>query len=379
MTLLLTAVLLTGCGIDPARIPAHHPFAQEGGAVQARASLSFAVVGSTRSLHEQGETELIADLRAEAPMRDLALVVLTGGYVGRSTTGEWRALAGRWSDVIDSELGSNNRARRPVAALVGHAERAGDRGLEGFASSFPDMAQEIGHNRNASWYHFDVATQGTTWRLLFLDSDREALGSRWNEQLYWLPGALRGGGYDRLIVFLPQPWQTLALGAEADPGRGPSELLEIVDENTDLMKLVAVVQGGVASNELHLPTGPYGELSLVAGNGSVPARTLQRWGHTSGVGAQPLSLVPGFDLALLSALDRWDEAQPLGGGVLDAAKGRGSWEGFTAQIDGAAVPVRGWWTVTLDGDTASVGFRMREPAGYRDLYTLGWTPSGGWK
>lgn len=378
------ALLVTSCTLDAAKVPSHDVYARSGEPVRAR-KVSLAVVGATRSVaygaraEPSGPAELIADVRSESAVRGLDVIVLTGGFVRRSTPDEWKRFDKRWGDLIDSERPSDNKARRPVLAMPGAGELLGDKRLVGFGAAFPGIGEDIGHNRTASWGAFDLQVGRATWRLLFVDTHKQALGSRWKEQLFWLPKAVSEGEYDRLLVFMPDPRVTLAEGATMNQSGAPAELIEMIEEYAGFNKLAAVISGGPSTNELILPSGAFGEAYVVAGNGGLSGPTLLRAGPADSAGYRDISLEPMFDLALIKEFDRQSETQEFSEEIIDKAKGRGSWESYTPRIDGSAMPVQGWWIVELQGETLTLTFRMRRPDGtFFDMHTLERGPRGGW-
>jgi hypothetical protein len=376
--------LLVACGLDPSKVASHAIYADDGDRIQASGHVSFAVVGDTRTpLGAPTESDavhgLIADVAAQVPARDLAFVVLTGDYVRRSSSAEWSAFSQRWTDVLLGDAVSDSRTRREVVAMPGPNEAAGDPSLRGYGAAFAGTGAEIGHNRVGSWSRFDVDVDGETWRFVFLDANRDALGSRWDEQVFWLPGVVSGDGFDHLLVFLSDPLVTLAQGAAMDAGDAPSELLGIVDDNSGIMKLLGVFSGGPTTNEAFLPSGSFGELHVVAGNGGVGGQNLARWGDGTAAGVKELALEAMFDVALMEQFDHWAASAMFSERTIDHAKARGEWEGFGGEYDGTAYPVQGWWIVDLKKRTMDVTFRMRRFDGtFRDIYAVRYSRSAGW-
>lgn len=381
---LTSALLLSGCALDASKIPSHKVFAPAGETREVRA-ISLAIVGSTRSLAYGAKAEpaaprqLIEDVRSQVAVRGIGAVLLTGGYVRRSTSDEWSRFGKRWGDLIASERPSENKARVPAFAIAGAGERLGDRKLVGYGSAFPGAAEDIGLNRHASWGASDLNVGGTTWRLLFVDTNQAALGSRWQEQLFWLPKAVSEGDYDRLLVFMPEPRVTLAQGATMNRGGTPVELIEIIEEYAGLNKLVAVFSGGPSTNELILPSGSFGEAYVVAGNAGLSGPTLLRAGPADPAGYKDVGLEPGFDLALMGELDRLASTSEVPEAVIDKARARGSWETYTPRYDGDAFPVQGWWIATLQGPYLTLTYRARRADGtFTDLHSIRRGPRGGW-
>jgi hypothetical protein len=384
LALFVAALSLSACAIDASKVPSHDVYGRAGEPITARRA-SLAIVGTTRSVaygaqaEPSGPTQLIADLRSQSAVRGIDAIVLTGGFVRRSTSDEWTRFGKRWGDLLASSRPSDNQARRPVLAMPGAGEVLGDKRLVAYGAAFPGIGQEIGHDRTASWGATDLTVGGATWRLLFLDTNQKALGSRWKEQLFWLPRAVSEGKYDRLIVFLPEPRVTLAEGATMNRNGAPGELVEIIEEYAGLNKLTAVISNGPSTNELILPSGPFGEAYVVAGNGGLSGPTLMRAGPADAAGYKDVALEPMFDLALLKEFDRQAESQGFAETLIDKAKARGSWATYTPRFDGAAFPVQGWWILDLQGEAIRLTFRMRRPDGtFFDLYGIQRGARGGW-
>jgi hypothetical protein len=212
--------------------------------------------------------------------------------------------------------------------------------------------------------------------MLVVDSAKDELGSRWTEQIAWIPKAL-DGDYDGLLVFMNDPRWTLAKGVTPDAASGPSELLAAIDDVTKIGALKAVFSGGAHTNEVYLPGGKFGEMYVVAGGGGAPADTLKRWGR---VGQEDLKLEAIYDLALMKEFDKWVEPKGISEALQDKAKGDGDWKGFDAEIDASAMPVQGWWNVALVGDDMELTFRMIGADGtLKNVYTVNYDAKDGWK
>lgn len=379
-----TLAAAAGCTLDASKIPSHEVYGRTGEPITAK-RVSLAVVGTSRSVavgataEPSGPLETIADLRTESAVRGLDAIVLTGGFVRRSTPDEWNRFGKRWGDLLASDRPSENKARRPVLAIPSAGEVLGDKRLVGFGAAFPDIGEDIGLDRTASWGATDITVSGATWRVLFLDTNKGMLGSRWKEQLFWLPKAVSEGKYDRLLVFMPDPRVTLAEGATMNRDGAPAELIEIIEEYAGLNKLFAVISNGPATNELILPSGPFGEAYIVAGNAGLGGPTLLRAGPADAAGYKDVSLEALFDLALMKEFDRQSEALAFPEPMIDKAKGRGTWESYTPRYDGATFPIQGWWVVDLQGEGIRISFRMRRPDGtFFDLYGIQRGARGGW-
>ena len=386
----VTLLSLVACGVDPAKIPHTAVYAKDAGTsgevVDAGSELVFAVVGATRtglpgvpSSESDVAASIIADVKNETPVRGLSFVALTGDFVKRSSNQEWARFATRWGDTLKSDVDSNNTLRLPVMPVPGAGEFSGDARLKGFGGAFPDAGASIGYNRVGSWGSIDTKIDGDTWRFIFLDTHEAALGSRWQEELFWLPKVVTGEDYDHLVVFMPDPLVTLAQGTVMNPDDAPSTLLGIIDDNAGVAKLMAVFSGGGATNEVYLPSGSFGEAYINAGNSGIPGQNLARWGAADKAKFRDVQLEALFDLSLMGEFDRQNESKPMSETVVDQAKARNSFATYTGIYSGADFPVQGWWIADVKKKTMSATYRMRRADGtFRDIYTIAYGKKDGW-
>ena len=381
----LGTLALAACGLDPSKVPSHEVYAVDGAELAANRPVSFAIVGQTRSVaygvkgEPKAALDVVSDVRDAIALEGLDFLVFTGGYVRRSTNDEWKAFSERWRDVVRGEALSDSKGRKKLLAMPGAGEMLGDRQIKGYGAAFPEMGAEIGYSRTASWGHFDQKVGSETWRFVFVDTHRKAMGSRWQEQLFWLPKVVSGDDFDKLLLFMPEPLVTLANGEKMNRGDAPRELLEVIDDHSGIGKLMAVFSGGVPTNEVYLPDGSYGALHVVAGNSGIGMPDLPRWGPADAAGLKDVSLEPMYDVALQRELDIWAEDLELGDRILDKAKARGEWETYTGTYEGSVFPVQGWWRVKIRGKSVDVTFRQRRHDGtFRDGYSMRYTRRNGW-
>ena len=383
--------------IDPGKIADHVLVADDGGAVASKGPVTFVLLGNGRPAVPgidrvsggvyHGDAVLrsiVADIASTVGAPDgPSFAVLLGDMVRASTVGDWRRFDATFSPLIlgDTAAPTGDPPRLRVAPVAGDREAAKDPRYEGMQGAFPGVGEEIGHNRVATWYHFDVVSNGGRWRFFVLDSGKERLGSRWTEQLAWIQRAAKGE-YDNALVFMHEPPLDLAGPAlDMNQGGGPQELLEHLEDAVGLMKIRGVVGAGHHANQVLLPDGPFGAIHVGAGGAGAPAELLRRWGAADEAKrAEDIQLDPMFDLALLDALDRWSYDNELPETVIDQAKARGSYEGFTGGFDPKHFPVHGWWSMTLNGPTASLVFHHRRPDGrFAEIYKASFDPGNGWR
>ncbi len=385
--------LLVGClGLNPRAVPTQDIYADDGEIKEWKESLQFAVLGDVRPAFP-GESQargradvpgamaaVVTDLSDEIQAERVRFAIFMGNLVRTSSTAEWKSFSKTFGLVLSgSELPEMGRVRVRSVPVAGADDRGGDERLNGWGAAFPGAGADIGYNRVASWYAFDVDVQGHVWRLIVLDSDRARLGSRWEEQMAWIPKAM-DGSYESVLIFMHNPFITLAVGGVSNEGGGPGELIEAVEDATKLGAVKAIFAGHSGTNEVFLPTGKFGELYVNAGNAGAPAASLQRWGHAEGAKLKDVKIETIFDLALMREFDRWAEPRKFSQNVVEHAKADGAYKGFEGVYDAHSFPVIGWWNVAIEGRTLAVTFRiLGDDDRLKDVWTGQYEGKAGWK
>jgi hypothetical protein len=313
-----------------ARTPPAPMALADGGRLASPGPLRFALVGDLA----EADDVALADVRAQAP----AFVVLAGDAVRRGTPGAWADLHARLGEL-------------PAVPVPGRGERRGDRHLARFAGAWEGLGVR-GLADPVPWRAFDLASEGTSWRVVVVDADRDALGDRWADELFWIPKAVTGDA--PLLVVANRPVRSLSSGWEPAASAGMAEILALVRRHADPTRLVLVAAGGATSPELALPGGPWGEGWLGVGRAGGEGEALLR-------STDDLALAPDLDAALAA----W-----FGDGGADADPGR-SWTP-------PDFPVLGWWLVELDGHALSATLRMEGAGGWAPAFTARWSPDTGW-
>ena len=388
MILLCSALGMVACGLHPKTLPSHQVVSQNAKEAPAVEDLRFGVLGNTRTaipmvdslssdhLSSESSGQVIGDLLWQRQQQALDFVVLLGDMVRFSRNSEWAAFDQQWLDLIEgsnaSDLGSE---RVPVLPVAGDRESVLDERLGGYGASFPNFGVDIGFNRVASWGYFDQVVSGVKWRFLVVDSNKEALGSRWREQLFWLPKAA-AGDYEHLLVFMHDSRVTLATDGEMNPDGVPQELIEAIEEHAGLMKLRAVFSAGGHASEIYLPEGRLGTAYVGAGAGGSRASDLRRWGDGRDAGLEAIQLEPRFDMALQAAML---ERTELPESVISEARAEGDWEGFIGAYNAKYFPLFGYWMIDIQGDRLQLSFRLLEENGaLKEIYRLQHQPREGW-
>lgn len=402
LALLLVPALPAVAAKNAEEITDHALFADDGETREFEGAVSFAVIGNTREGvpmidnrvgrrgFTAGVTEaLVADMVTQVEAGGPEFLVSLGDTVRTGSVLEYNGWSRRFRKLVEGGPAPVAGAKRlKVVPVAGDHEASGDKRFEAWMGAFPGVGADIGYNRVGSWYAFDVETKGETWRFMVLDTGKKRLGSRWTEQMNWIPRALEGR-YDGLLVFMHDGLIDLS-GATTrktdhmNPDNGPFELVDKVEESApDLTTLRAIFFAGGHANQLMLPDGTFGPAYVGAGGGGAPGEDLKRWAAAEAANRkEDVQLEPRFDLALLGALSDWngrmnDKVPDI---VIDEAKAQNSFEGFIGAYNAGAFPTYGWWQVDLDGEQIALNFRMYMPDGQmKFLYRLTWTGGDGWK
>ncbi len=376
----------------------HSIFADDGASLALVEPLRFALVGNTRGVVPAADGARMAKVRAGATksiIADMGALVGTpegpqvlihlGDAVEAGSAGAFKLLDKRWLEVLaSSSPHPTGKARLKAVYVAGDREAAGDDRYEALGAAFPEIGADIGFQRVATWSSFDLQSEGKTWRFLVLDPAKERLGSRWTEQLGWIKRTLdpkTGGKFDGMVILMHDP--VLDLGGKEPAmnlGGGPEELVDLVEGTIGVSRLRAVISAGHHTHQVLLPDGPLGVLHLGVGGGGAPADDLMRWAPADRAGrAADVPLEPMFDITLMDQLDRVNRADGLPPQVVDQAKARDTYEGFTGAYNGGAFPVQGWWTGSLRGDTLRLGFRfLKSDGSFEEIYQIEYRGSDGW-
>lgn len=363
------------CGsLNAAAQDAFTPYATSGQRIPVDDSITFTVVGNTQAgilPVKLSSGEDVSDIVfSNMATDDTDFVVLMGDLVRSGSRGGYKRFLRQAAPIV----------QQPVITVVGENEGRGDPRLENWAAVFPEGGEDIGHNRVGSWKWFDLRSGGHIFRFVVLDTNRDALGSRWNEQISWLPRALEGN-FDSLFIF--QHASLLELGGmdpEMNQDGIPRALMDIIEAEVDINKIRAVFSAATASSFVMRPDGPYGTVYIGAGGGGAPSDDLSRWysAEAAQVDAD-VSLEPMFDVAVLRAMDRWSDDHPIPENVLDQAHASGVYDGFRGVVSGKHFPTYGWFSVQLNGAEISVTFHHILPDGsVESRYNLAFSEESGW-
>ena len=416
----LLAALLDARALDTTRIPPHTLAVDDGMVLTPNGPFVAAIVGNLRA-----STPTLDNGRAavagiqDAIAHDVLTagsapptIVLLGDEVRNGSPGEWTDFAKSAAPLLDSKeiavASANDAAIGPIdnpgltvtrksaeatsvsdglgaIVVAGDRDGTGDGRYEGLGAAFPGLGVDIGVNRVATWYSFDVKTDGVVWRFVVLDSNKSLLGSRWTEEMRWFASVLdRGSEYDQLVLLQHDSLYNLASnsknGPDMDPGGAVTEILGVVDEHADLNKLRAVIAAGPSASQSFLPDGPFGVLFVSAGGGGAPAEDVWRWSARKAPGtptaSRKVQLEPMFDLALMAQLEKKPGVTE---DAIDAARAEGDYKGFVGTYRAKDLPTFGWWELSLKGGLLNLVFHAwREDRGLAPIYTVFWQRSTGW-
>jgi hypothetical protein len=385
-------VLLVAClGVNTARVPNQDIYADQGDVKEYKGQVGFAVVGDTRwplpleggkRPYTAGVTEtIVKDISESVQEEEVQFVVHLGDMVPWSYTGGWKRFSDQWAMALSgTSLNEEGLVRVRSLPVAGNHDLIMDKRLKGWGAAFQGAGADIGYNRVASWYFTDIVSEGHTWRLLVLDTNKDALGSRWREQLAWLETYGLKGDFDSILVFMHHPLITLGQEHPSNENGAPKELMAIVEDQSRVSALKAVFAGHNHTSEALLPGGRLGEMYITAGGGGGPADSLARWGKGDMAGFEDIRLEPIYDLALVKAFKRWGETRNFPEAIYNKGLGEGSYSGFTAVFDARYFPVMGWWQVVLKGEELELLFRFYgEDGKMRSLYSAVREPKTGWK
>jgi hypothetical protein len=197
----------------------------------------------------------------------------------------------------------------------------------------------------------------------------------------WVERTLAEPDFDFLVVVMHDP--LFDLGGrlpDMNRGGGPQELLAEIEDRIGVLRLRAVISAGHHTNQVLLPDGPRGALHIGIGGAGPVQENLMRWAAADGAGrAAEVNLEPIFDLAMLDQLDRWNRDHGLPEAVIDEAKARGAFDGFTAAYNARHFPIAGWWSMRVDGGVMVFDYHYRRLDGeFVNVYRLQHQPEVGW-
>lgn len=326
-------------------------------------SLRFAAVGNICSSTLWGfggpcshSEEILQSIKSRNP----EFVSFLGDSVCSGSSRHWSKFVNLYQTTL-SEV--------PTLPVVGQNEYKGDLKLANWKSYFPDAGEDIGLNRTASWYRFDVESRGVTWRILVLDSNRPEMGSRWDEQMTFLQDNLKGD-FTSLIVFVHDSAYDLGVGSKAN--KNASELLETIDFNIGFQQLRAVIFSGSNASQALLPQGSLGPLHLGVGGGGMKGTSLLR---KKGDEEDSLHLLTSLDLYYLDTVDKLGLET-----AMDKALSKGKYTGKPSKFESKDISTFGWWEIELDGEFMGTRFfHYQEGDNLVEATKLGYDKSKGWQ
>jgi hypothetical protein len=381
--LLLSAAIAKPPTID--KIAGHRLFAVNATEFVATGPVRFAVVGNTRGRvpaldknregHGEPTKDVVGDITLTALTTGLDFVALTGDQVRTSTVAEWSEMNQTFLGLLDGQTAPLRSIKRvPGLAVAGDRDGHGDTTYKGLEGAFPGTGVSIGFGRVATWSAFDVRSSDAVWRFIVLDSNKESLGPRWNEQLAWLPTVL-SGPVTGILVFVHDPAVNLAGDRRV---HGPTkELLDALEAQTSMLSIKAVFSAGPGASQAALPGGHFDALHVGTGGGGMAAQDLYR--HTTTADGVRVPMAPGLGEALNQRLANWTATDPISDRTRAKAARSGNFKGTDGVFLAHYFPTYGWWKVVIDGGQLDVVFRMRQPDGtHTNTWSTRYKRSTGW-
>jgi len=369
----------------PATLPAHRLAVTNDGRL-ALPEATFAVVGNTRpvspgldrarTVEGSHSEDVIGDIIAQGLLGTLDFVVHTGDMVTHSSTPNWRSFAEQFSSLLDGSTAAATASKRvPIVPVAGDRDCVKQPDCTTFSKVFPGFGNNIGYGRASTWQSFELAIgDGPPWKVLVLDSNKKALGSRWNEQNSWLREQAKNPQRG-LLVFIHEPPVSIL---ESKGSQYSSELIEIIETNAPLMSIKAVFSAGPSMTQALMPGGAFGTAHFAGGGGGTPAVDFPIGLNGSKIDQM---LAPGFSDGLDQLVRTYaalESAPPER--LVEEALGKGSFEGYARRISGADFPTHGWWKVEAVQDKLSVTWRCRQPDGtFQNQSAWMWTAADGWE
>ncbi|MEC7987508.1 MAG: metallophosphoesterase [Myxococcota bacterium] len=302
------------------------PFASEGTVIRKPVRISAlgnTCMGGLLSSKMCGKTRVIMQsIAKEKP----DAVLFLGDFVKNGNANSWAKNTADYQGVLGDI---------PVLAVPGESEYQMAPKLLPYAKNLPGMAEDIGLNRSAGWFHIRVNVGEQKWKILFLDANKNQMGSKWNEQLRWLDKTLKKNKDQVLVVLNKSP---IDLGGSS--AKEARVLLNEVKERLGLLQLRAVLFAGSRTTQAFLPEGNFDPLYVGCGGGGLKADNLHRFERKKRWG-----LHPALDAFYMENLMRSDVEDA----IKDMAKGKGDYKKKRPTLSGAGFPTYGWCNINIDG------------------------------
>ena len=248
----------------------------------------------------------------------------------------------------------------PMLVLPGSQEY-GQKELTTFGKSFGETKQQIGFNRTAGWQHLKIKDGKQRWTLLFLDSHKGKMGTKWKEQKRWLAKVLEGNT-DEMVVFFVDSDVSLQHRSKAS-----SELMSQIYDATGLSQVRLVVFSGEAQTQAILPQTTFDPLYLGCGGGGRKGKSLLRKN-------KEFSLHPMLDAFYLQALEDNDISEK----TKDMAYSRGKFEGKKSIYDAKEFPTYGYCSLAFDNGLKVSQYHTLDGQVTKQSLLLAFTKVKGW-
>jgi len=383
--MLLFFILITSSFASSKELPSQRLAIDDGG-ILAVDSVDLAIVGNTRAANAMldkkraiggtGAKDVLGDITAQNMVSSLDFLVHLGDMVPSSSLANWKEFGSVFSGLVDGTTAPPSALRRiPMLPVVGDRDCVKSPHCKEFSKVFPGFGQEIGYGRVATWQGFDLsAANGKKWRVVVIDSNKEALGSRWREQSTWLQKAVREPGQG-LLVFVHESPIARRKGQATE---AIQELMDLIGTNAPLLSLKGVFSAGVANNQLYLPEGALGPIHVVAGGGGAPGHDLHL--GVKGDGSEP-ALDLGFSRAIEQLVSGYESLEkPPSEKSFHQALGTETFDGFPRVVSAGDFPPHGWWKLTIHDEGLRLIWRAKGASGsFADQGVWTWSREAGWK
>ncbi|MAA79651.1 MAG: hypothetical protein CL916_10360 [Deltaproteobacteria bacterium] len=323
---------------------------------QIQAPLSLAVTGNlcTGSLFSSKYCPttlgILRDIREE---KNQGLVLL-GNFV--------KSLSPKiWSEQISTLL--NESTGMSMIAIPGSTEYK-NKLLNEFGDIFGTAKQDIGLNRFAGWQHARLTDGNESWTVLFLDSHKNEMGTKWEEQKQWLSSIVEDNK-EQIVIFMDQAPQELS-GKKHAPSQ---ELLDVVYQSTGLSQVRLVVFSGSTHIQSFLPETSFDALYLGCGGGGKKAIDLNINNKE-----QLLKIHPLLQSYFYQKVLEGDFSEDVQSQLMSS----GDYVGKTPKLSSKEVPAYGWCSVSFDNGLHITQRHTLDGDSFATALSLSFTKVNGW-
>ena len=294
--------------------------------------------------------EIIRDMK-EAKSDSL---VLLGNFVKSLSPKVWNT---QISSILESSEGMS------VLAVPGSTEYKNNL-LQEFGDIFGTTKQDIGLNRFSGWQHIRVFDGVDSWTVLFLDSHKQEMGTKWDEQKKWLSSIVEDNK-EQIVIFMDRSPKDLS-GKKNEPSQ---ELLDIIYMSTGLSQVRLVVFAGGNHIQSFLPDTSFDALYLGCGGGGKKATDLNMSNK-----AQVLKIHPLLQSYFYQTVLEGSYSEEVQSKLMST----GDFEGKPPKLSSKEVPAYGWCGVTFDNGLHVTQRHTIDGSSFFPALSLSFTKVKGW-